>query len=109
MTGALNALEAAAEVFARLGAVPDARLAIGLRPSRPLPDGLTEREAQILVLVAAGHTNPQVGRELSISHKTVARHLSNIFTKCGLATRTAAAAYVFEHGLNDPVARQPLR
>lgn len=105
VTGALNALEAAAEVFTRLGAVPDARQTSSLRPSRPLPDGLTEREAQILALVAAGRTNQQIGQDLSISHKTVARHLSNIFTKCGLATRTAAAAYVFEHGLNDPVAK----
>ncbi len=107
VTGALNALEAAAEVFTRLGAVSDARLASSLRPSRPQPDGLTEREAQILVLVAAGRTNPQIGQDLSISHKTVARHLSNIFTKCGLATRTAAAAYVFEHGMNDNNARNP--
>lgn len=105
VTGAVNALEAAAEVFARLGAGPDARLANSLRPARPLPDGLTEREAQILDLVAAGRTNQQIGRDLSISHKTVARHLSNIFTKCGFVTRTAAAAYVFEHGLRDPVAR----
>ncbi len=100
-SGADNALQAAAEVFARLGATRDARLA-GSRRSGPLPDGLTEREAQILALVAAGRTNHQIGEALFISHKTVARHLSNIFTKCGLSTRAAAAAYAVGHGLTAP-------
>jgi DNA-binding NarL/FixJ family response regulator len=44
-------------------------------------------------------SNRQVAAELVISEKTVARHLSNIFTKLGLASRTAAAAYAHKHGL----------
>jgi DNA-binding NarL/FixJ family response regulator len=70
-----------------------------LRRAPRLPDGLTEREAQVLALVAAGRTNRQIAEALVISHKTVARHLSNIFVKCGLTTRAAATAYAFEHDL----------
>ena len=50
-------------------------------------------------LVAAGHTNHAVAAELSISEKTVERHLGNIFTKLGVANRTAATAYALDHDL----------
>lgn len=63
------------------------------------PGGLTERECEVLALVAAGNTNRHVAKALVISEKTVARHLSNIFTKLGVSSRTEAAAYAFEHGL----------
>ncbi|MDQ3662899.1 MAG: LuxR C-terminal-related transcriptional regulator [Actinomycetota bacterium] len=92
-------LDAAASVFDRLGAVPDARRVEELRGKWPLPGGLTEREAQVLGLVAIGRTNKEVAEELSISQKTVARHVSNIFNKLGASSRTEAAAYAFEHGL----------
>ena len=92
-------LDAAAEVFDRLGARLDARKIASLRQAPRLPDGLTEREVEVLALVAAGQTNRQIAEALVISHKTVARHLSNIFVKCGLATRAAATAYAFEHDL----------
>lgn len=62
-------------------------------------DGLSHRELEVLALVAAGRTNRQVAAELVISEKTVARHLSNIFTKLDLSSRTEAAAYAFERGL----------
>lgn len=65
----------------------------------PTPDGLTGREVEVLALVALGKTNRQVAAELVLSEKTVARHLSNIFTKLGLSSRTAAAAYAHDHGL----------
>jgi DNA-binding NarL/FixJ family response regulator len=92
-------LDAAEAVFTRLGAAPDAKRTASLRSRTRLPDGLTEREAEVLALVAAGKTNREIADALVISEKTVARHLSNIFTKLDLPSRTAAAAYAFEHGL----------
>jgi DNA-binding CsgD family transcriptional regulator len=97
--GATRALDAAAEVFDRLGAKLEVRKLAALRQTPSLPDGLTEREAEVLALVAAGRTNREIADALVISHKTVARHLSNIFAKCGLTTRAAATAYAFEHHL----------
>ena len=61
--------------------------------------GLTRREVEVLRLVAAGRSNPEIARELVLSEKTVARHLSNIFTKLDVSSRTAAAAYAFAHEL----------
>ena len=56
----------------------------------------------MLGLVATGSTNKEVAETLFLSEKTVARHLSNIFTKLDISSRTAAAAYAFEHGLASP-------
>ena len=53
----------------------------------------------MLRLVATGATNKAIASSLIVSDKTVARHLSNIFTKLDVPSRTAAAAYAFEHGL----------
>jgi DNA-binding NarL/FixJ family response regulator len=92
-------LEAALEAFERLGAVEDLRLAAALRGPRPLPGGLTPREAEVLALVASGRTNRAIAAELAVSEKTVARHLANIYAKLGVTSRTAAAAFAFEHGL----------
>ncbi len=66
---------------------------------RARPGGLTEREIEVLRLVAEGRSNPDIARALVLSHKTVERHLSNIFTKLDVPSRTAAAAYAHEHGL----------
>jgi DNA-binding NarL/FixJ family response regulator len=63
--------------------------------------GLTPREVEVLRLVARGQTNRAIAEALDISEKTVARHLSNIFTKLDLSTRAAATAYAFRHGLVD--------
>jgi DNA-binding NarL/FixJ family response regulator len=68
-----------------------------LGPSRPA--GLTARELEVLRLVAGGQSNPQIASALFLSEKTVARHLSNIFGKIRVTSRTAAAAYAFEHKL----------
>jgi DNA-binding NarL/FixJ family response regulator len=76
-----------------------AKRVAALRRRTPLPGGLSEREAEVLTLVAAGRSNRAIADALVISEKTVARHLSNIFTKLGLSSRTAAAAYAFAHGL----------
>jgi len=65
----------------------------------PAPGGLTGREIEVLGLVAAGKTNRQIANELVISEKTVARHISNIFSKLQLSSRSAATAYAYKHDL----------
>ena len=94
-------LDAARDVFERLGAAPDlARLdAVVDAPVAASADGLTAREVEVLRLVAAGKTNRAVATDLVISEKTVARHLSNIFDKLGVSSRAAATAYAYEHDL----------
>ncbi len=92
-------LDAAGTVFTRLGAVADARRAAELNGRPDLPGGLTAREVEVLSCLAAGRSNRDIAAALVISEKTVARHLSNIFTKLGISSRTAAAAYAYEHGL----------
>ena len=88
----------AQRTFAELGAEP-ARREVERLLATGLPDGLTAREVEVLRLVATGRSNPQIATELFLSEKTVARHLSNIFTKAGVTSRTAAAAYAHEHDL----------
>jgi DNA-binding CsgD family transcriptional regulator len=95
-------LDAAQEVFERLGARRDTAEVAERRGRTTLPGGLTPREGEVLRLVAAGSTNREIAGALFLSEKTVARHLSNIFTKLDLSSRTAAAAYAFEHGLVAP-------
>jgi DNA-binding NarL/FixJ family response regulator len=94
-------LEAAREVFQLLGAAPDlARVEALRRKQGPEAAGpLTEREVQVLKLVAAGMTNRRIAGKLGISEKTVARHVSNIFNKLGLSSRSAATAYAYQHRL----------
>jgi DNA-binding CsgD family transcriptional regulator len=94
-------LAAARATFLELGAELDARLADGGRRSA-LPGGLTEREVAVLALAAEGSTNRQIAEALVLSQKTVERHLSNIFTKLNVTTRTAAARFAFEHGIASP-------
>jgi DNA-binding NarL/FixJ family response regulator len=60
---------------------------------------LTPRELEVLKLVATGRTNQAIASELVLSEKTVARHLSNIFAKLDLSSRSAATAYAYEHHL----------
>ena len=64
-----------------------------------LPAGLSEREAEVLRLLAAGRTNPQMANELFISLNTVSHHLRNIFAKTGAGNRTEAASFAHHHGL----------
>jgi ATP/maltotriose-dependent transcriptional regulator MalT len=94
-------LDAARWVFRQLGAIPDlARVDALSRPSAgDAPSGLTAREVQVLRLVATGKTNRAIATDLFLSEKTVARHVSNIFTKLGLSSRSAATAYAYEHDL----------
>lgn len=92
-------LEAGRAELRRLGAGPDSDEADRLLAPATLPAGLTAREAEVLRLVASGRSNPRIAADLVLSEKTVARHLSNIFGKLDVRSRTAAAAYAFEHGL----------
>jgi DNA-binding NarL/FixJ family response regulator len=66
---------------------------------RPVPHALTDREVEVLGLVATGRTNRSVAGALGISEKTVARHVANIFGKLGVSTRAAATAYAHRKGL----------
>jgi DNA-binding CsgD family transcriptional regulator len=102
--GARMEWDAAARVFHECGAAPALADVERLRREPPAsaqaPGGrLTSRELQVLRLVARGRTNRAIARELEISDKTVARHVSNIFTKLSLSTRAAATAYAFTHRL----------
>jgi DNA-binding CsgD family transcriptional regulator len=96
--------EAARKVFQELGADPDlARLdVIAGRTVARTAGGLTGRELEVLRLIAAGKTNRAIAADLVISEKTVARHVSNIFTKLDLSSRSAATAYAYEHDLVSP-------
>jgi DNA-binding CsgD family transcriptional regulator len=68
-------------------------------PSSSPPDGLTPRELEVLVLLARGNTNRVIAQALFISEKTVASHVSHIFTKLGVGSRSAATAYAYDHDL----------
>jgi len=107
--GARLELDGAREVFERLGARPDLAMIEALGAS--LDDnrkvvtlderhhGLTDRELQVLRLIASGKTNKAIARELSLSDKTVDRHVSNIFTKVNVSSRAAATAFAYQHHL----------
>jgi DNA-binding NarL/FixJ family response regulator len=91
-----------------LGAIPDTALIKALTDSldvvsTPSSAGaahaLSERELQVLRLVATGRTNKAIARELSLSEKTIDRHVSNIFAKLDVASRAAATAFAYQHRL----------
>jgi DNA-binding NarL/FixJ family response regulator len=91
--GATLELEAAGAVFRKLGAAPP-------EPEvRRVEHGLSARELQVLRLIAGGKANKEIAAELSLSVKTVDRHVSNIFAKIAVTSRAAATAYAFQHGL----------
>ena len=83
-----------------LDAAPDADRARRLaRRSQPAESPLTRRELQVIALLATGRTNRAIAEDLSISERTVDRHVSNILTKLNLPSRAAATAYAYEHHL----------
>ena len=95
---ATGELAVAGRAFAEVGAAPAAQEVDKLL-GRARPGGLTEREIEVLSLVAEGKSNYEIARVLVLSQKTVERHLSNIFSKLDVSSRTAAAAYAHDHGL----------
>jgi DNA-binding CsgD family transcriptional regulator len=95
-------LAEAATLSERIGlAAVSARVqALGAGPATPaLPDGLSPREVQILMLVAKGLSNREIGASLSISEHTAANHVRSILRKTGCANRTEAASYAHRHKL----------
>lgn len=64
-----------------------------------LPDGLTQREAEILALIAQGLTNPEIAARLFLSNHTVKTHINRIFAKTGSRDRVAAIGYAHRHHL----------
>jgi DNA-binding NarL/FixJ family response regulator len=73
----------------------NARVEPGTAPSA----GLTQRELEILRLLAQGKTNRGIAQDLVISERTVASHVSHVFTKLGVTSRSAATAYAYDHDL----------
>ena len=94
-------LDAARRLFEQLGAAPSVASVDSLTGAdlRDGTHGLTPRELEVLRLVATGKSNREIASALVISEHTVARHVQNIFTKLGVASRTAAGAFAFEHDL----------
>ncbi len=88
-------------VFERLGAEPElARLdSLGNRATSAHRHGLTSRELQVLRLIAGGKTNKGIAAELSLSARTIDRHVSNILTKLNVPSRAAATAHAYTHKL----------
>jgi HD-GYP domain-containing protein (c-di-GMP phosphodiesterase class II) len=73
------------------------------RPVPALPAGLTEREVEVLRLIASGQLNKQAAATLGISAKTVGHHIEHIYLKCGVTTRAGATLFAMEHGLLSSV------
>lgn len=99
--GACWEWEAARTAFTELGAAPDLAHLDTLVRGEPAAAGcgLSPRELEVLRLLATGYTNKAIAGELVLSTKTVDRHVSNIFTKCGVSSRSAATAYAYQQGL----------
>jgi two-component system response regulator NreC len=83
---------------------PSLGAALAAAPSEPPgpPDDLTEREAEVLRLIALGHTNAEIGRELFLSVRTVESHRAHVQQKLGRSTRAELVRYALDHGLVEP-------
>jgi DNA-binding CsgD family transcriptional regulator len=96
----LSTDQAAAEAGAIAAELADADCPPASPPGRPsLPAGLTEREVEVLRLVAQGLTNPQVAEQLYLSPRTIDAHLQRIYTKLDVPNRGAAIRFAVQHGL----------
>jgi HD-GYP domain-containing protein (c-di-GMP phosphodiesterase class II) len=85
-----------------VAAVLDAAGEVG-RPVKTLhPAGLTDREVEVLRLIARGYANKEAAAKLGIATKTVGRHVEHIYAKAGVATRAGATLFAMEHGLLSP-------
>jgi DNA-binding NarL/FixJ family response regulator len=97
-----RAIKAAAEGQVQLSPQAAARLMREVRtPEVAPPDALTERENDVLKLLAQGKANKEIARDLVIGEKTVKTHVSNILLKLGVQSRTQAALYAAQNGLAE--------
>jgi HD-GYP domain-containing protein (c-di-GMP phosphodiesterase class II) len=111
---AMRPEQAAAELLGQAragkldGDIVDALLAAAGQRSepekRPLPAGLSEREAEVLALAVRGLSNRQIADALVVSPKTVGHHLENIYSKIGVSTRVGATLFALQHGLINNIA-----
>lgn len=100
-----RAIRAAANGQVQLAPEAAARLMKEMRTPEPAgPDPLTERETEVLILLADGKTNKEIAFKLSIGEKTVKTHVSSILAKLGLQSRTQAALYAARQGIAGPPA-----
>ena len=100
-------LDTARALCAPLGAKPalaraDALAARVAARSATHPTGLTQREIEVLRLLATGHSNRAIGDALSMSVRTAERHLNNIYVKTNARGRADATAFALRHGLAEP-------
>ena len=98
-TGRALSLEEALAEARGLAAAPTQTSPPTARSRSAAPHGLTERELEVLRLLAAGESNRAIAERLFISPTTVARHVANIFTKLGVDSRAKATAHAHRHGL----------
>jgi DNA-binding NarL/FixJ family response regulator len=91
------------DVQATLLGIAGAPKSADSRATRPLPDDLTAREAEVLALIAQGLTNRDIATSLYLSAHTVKTHINRIFAKTGAKTRAEAILYAQNHGLSDIV------
>ena len=89
-------------VTAVLSRAPAATAPTGPGPVQKPPGGLTARETEVLVLLAAGLSNAEIGQRLYLSHATVKTHINRIFAKTGARDRAQAVRYAYQHGLATP-------
>jgi DNA-binding NarL/FixJ family response regulator len=100
-----RAIEAAAAGQSVLDPAVQVRLVAIAHPpstaSSALPDGLTDREAEVLRLIAAGRSNGEIAAQLFVSEATVKTHVNHIFAKTGSRDRGQAIAYAHRHGITS--------
>ena len=106
---AIELLAESSQIADTLGMLPLAeqvsslkeRALSGPAKSSAFPEGLTQREVEVIRLITSGRTDREIGEELFISVKTVGNHVSNILNKTGSANRTEAASFATRHGLDQ--------
>ena len=79
---------------------PSGTAPAGTAPAAPAPDGLTQREVEILALIARGLTNSEIAAQLFLSSHTIKTHINRIFAKTGSRDRAAAIGYAHRHNIS---------